>query len=256
VKEAQPKVLLITGGTGSIGSELAIQALTLNWKVVIQGSHGSTVDVLVSELQFRFGKSNIAGVVADIKIEGAIEQFVREAAAQFGRIDAIADCLVTGPDQGRIAGPFENIDSEAYLPFAELSIVYLERLVFFALPFLKQSRGALTALVSDAGLFPAPRQSLIGAARAGAIGFIKNIALEIACSGVRANCISLSYVEDTKSFEKLNAQGFDRIEKARKRAGLGLPTPEDITPLILFLCGDGAKRLTGQVISINGGLNA
>jgi 3-oxoacyl-[acyl-carrier protein] reductase len=46
------------------------------------------------------------------------------------------------------------------------------------------------------------------------------------------------------------------MERARARAGLGLPKPADIAPLVLFLCGPGAQRITGQVISINGGMNA
>jgi NAD(P)-dependent dehydrogenase (short-subunit alcohol dehydrogenase family) len=46
------------------------------------------------------------------------------------------------------------------------------------------------------------------------------------------------------------------MEKAAKRAGLGLPTPRDIAPMTVFLCTDGAAKITGQVISVNGGLNA
>ena len=47
-----------------------------------------------------------------------------------------------------------------------------------------------------------------------------------------------------------------RADAARQRAGLGLPTPADIAPMALFLCSKGAARITGQIISINGGLNA
>ena len=47
-----------------------------------------------------------------------------------------------------------------------------------------------------------------------------------------------------------------RAGAARERAGLGLPTPADIAPLVLFLCGTGAVKITGQIISVNGGLNA
>ena len=55
------------------------------------------------------------------------------------------------------------------------------------------------------------------------------------------------------SAERLGSQ---RRARAAARAGLGLPTADDIAPAILFLCGDGARRMTGQVLSINGGLNA
>jgi len=47
-----------------------------------------------------------------------------------------------------------------------------------------------------------------------------------------------------------------RAGSAFDKAGLGLPTPKDIAPMALFLCGPGAAKITGQVISINGGLNA
>jgi NAD(P)-dependent dehydrogenase (short-subunit alcohol dehydrogenase family) len=50
--------------------------------------------------------------------------------------------------------------------------------------------------------------------------------------------------------------GQSRMETAAKRAGLGLPTPADIAPMTVFLCGPGAARITGQIISVNGGLNA
>ena len=72
--------------------------------------------------------------------------------------------------------------------------------------------------------------------------------------GVRVHCISPSYVRDTPVFEKRATSG--RGEAAAQRAGLGLPTPKDIAPLVLFLCGPDAAKITGQIISVNGGLNA
>lgn len=249
------RVLLVTGGTGSIGRAVVEQALGEGWSVVIQGRRQATVNSLLDRLRSRFPEAGIAGFTADITATGAVEQLVREAANCHGRIDAVVDCLVTGPKQGGVTGPFATTDPAAYLPFAELSIVYLERLSFALLPWLKQARGCLVTVVSDAGLFPAPRQALIGAARAGAVGFVKNFAKEAARDGVRAHCISLSFVENTTTADKLAASGSSRLESARARAGLGLPSPSDIAPLALFLCGGAAERMTGQVISINGGLN-
>ena len=250
------KVLLITGGTGSIGRVLAEQALADGWRVIVHGSTEATVNSSVEALGQCHPANQVRGIVVNITRPGAIEELINSAAAQFGTIDAIADCLVTGPKQGGVTGPFEATNPASYLGFAEYSIVYLEQLTHAAIPFLKASKGAMVTLVSDAGLFPAPRQAIIGAARAAAISFIKNLSLEVARDGVRANCISLSYVENTRSFNKLAKAGFDRAEKARKKAGLGLPTPQDIAPAILFLCSQQAQKITGQVVSINGGLNS
>jgi NAD(P)-dependent dehydrogenase (short-subunit alcohol dehydrogenase family) len=66
------------------------------------------------------------------------------------------------------------------------------------------------------------------------------------------HAVSPSFVEGTPAASR----SAERLAKARARAGLGLPTPADIAPLALFLCGSGAARMTGQVISVNGGLNA
>jgi NAD(P)-dependent dehydrogenase (short-subunit alcohol dehydrogenase family) len=248
-------VLLVTGGTGSIGSEVASQACAAGWTVIVHGSRQSTVTAILDNLQRRFEASNVAGIVIDIQEKDGVTQLVEQAAAQFGRIDAVIDCLVTGPASGGITGPFPGTDPAAYLPFAEHSIVYLQRLFFGVLPWLVKSKGCMVTMISDAAIFPAPNQALIGAARAAAVGFVKNVAVEVAREGVRVHCVSLSYVEGTRVFDKLIAEGSTRIEKARDRAGLGLPKPADIAPLAIFLCGDGARLMTGQVISINGGMN-
>lgn len=256
MKRHEKPVMLIAGGTGSIGSEVAAQAIAADWKVVVQGSSEGSVNTALGRLRAGFEADDIKGVVADIRSDNAIEELVEQSAACFGRIDAVVDCLVTGPESGGITGPFETTEPENYLPFVQYSIVYLQRLAFAALPWLKKSRGCLVAFASDAGVFAAPGQSLIGSARAATAGFVRNLALDVAREGVRVHCIAPGFVDQTRTADKLAQSGADRLEKARKRAGLGLPTPRDIAPLVLFLCGDGARRITGQVISINGGLNA
>ena len=253
--ESPAPVMLITGGTGSIGSEIAAQALASGWAVVIHGRRLETVSAVLEQLSKDSPAAPVAGVVADIAAEDTVEGLVATAAEQFGRLDAVVDCLVTGPAGARVVGPFDTTDSDGYLPLLELSVVAFQKLARAALPWLRQQGGCLVAFVSDAGVFPAPRQALIGAARAGTVGFVKNLAAEVARDGVRVHCVSPSFVEGTTTARKLADSARDRLEKARRRAGLGLPTPADIAPLVLFLCGDGARRVTGQVISINGGLN-
>ena len=87
------------------------------------------------------------------------------------------------------------------------------------------------------------------------MAFVRNLAVEAARDKVRVHCISPSYVVDTPVFDRFAAVA-NRAERARERAQLGLPSPEDIAPMTLFLCGPGAAKITGQIISINGGLNA
>lgn len=249
------RVMLVSGGTGSIGSVIAAQALAAGWRVALHGSTTKSLAAILAGLLASAPAEQRRGFPADIKQPGAIEHLVAAVGAWAGRIDAVIDCVSTGP-ANRISGAFADTEPEGYAAFMALSVVNLQYLAHAALPWLKRGGGTLIAFASDAGRFAAPRQSLIGASRAGIMGFVRNLATEVARDGVRVHCISPSFVEATKTAQRLEQASTDRLDKARRRAGLGLPTPADIAPLVLFLCSEGARCITGQVISVNGGLNA
>lgn len=245
-----PRVMLIAGGTGSIGGEIARQATSAGWHVALHGRTTATLDAAAARLQL---SGQWTGFAADIQSEN-VAALVERVGTRVGRIDAVVDCVSTGPKG--IVGRFPSTDPQAYASFYDLSVAHLQRLAHASLPWLQRQGGTLIAFASDAGRFAAPNQTMIGTSRAAIMAFVRNLAVEVARDGVRAHCVSPSYVEDTESFAQITAQGSTRIEQARRKAGLGLPTPADIAPLVLFLCGDGARRITGQVISVNGGLNA
>lgn len=244
----EQKVMLIAGGSGSIGSAIALLALSQGWKVALHGRNPEKLQTIVTGLSYL---GTLDGFVADIWEEDAAETLVAEVAEQYGRIDAVIDCTATGPLG--ISGLFPETSPETFGDFLNVSVGWVQRLAHAAYDFLAEEGGTLIAFVSDAGIYAAPRQTLIGAARAGTIGFVRNLAVEAARDGIRAHVISPSFVEGSESARRM---GSERMAKAAKRAGLGLPTAEDIAPLALFLCGDGAAKMTGQVISVNGGLNA
>ena len=135
---------------------------------------------------------------------------------------------------------------------AALVLGVFEQLCFAAMPHLAEKGGTIVTFASDAGRFAAPRQTILGGVFGGIMAFVRNLAVEAARDNVRVHCISPSYVKDTPVFERHSARGNTAVE----RAGLGLPSPKDIAPLALFLCGPDATKMTGQIISVNGGLNA
>ncbi|MFK4871008.1 SDR family NAD(P)-dependent oxidoreductase [Novosphingobium sp. ZW T3_23] len=242
------KVLLLAGGSGSIGSAVARQALAHGWKVALHGRTPDKVASLVTGLSYL---GTVDGFIADIWEEDAAETLIAEVGEQYGRIDAVIDCVSTGPLG--ITGLLPETAPETFGDFLNVSVGWVERLALASYGFLGMQGGTFIALVSDAGIYAAPRQSLIGAARAGTIGFIRNFALEAARDGIRAHALSTSFVEGSESAIRM---GSERMARAARKAGLGLPTADDIAPLALFLCSDGAAKITGQVISVNGGLNA
>ena len=242
------KVMLIAGGSGSIGAAVAREAARQGWAIALHGRSAEKLAPLVEELS---AITEAAPIVLDMWADGSAKAMVAETAARFGHLDAVVDCISTG--RGTITGYFPDTEPDDYTGFYDLSAAWFQRLAHAAYPHLKARGGTLIAFASDAGKFASRRQTIIGAARAAVMGFVRNLAVEAARDKIRVHCISPSYVAGSASAVKM---GSERMAKAEKRAGLGLPSAEDIAPITVFLCGQGAAKITGQIISVNGGLNA
>lgn len=242
--------ILVTGATGAIGFEIAAQAAVAGAVVAVHGSRKDSVSNAIARLADRVPDSRFVPADADFRSPGDIEEMVEKVAGECRRLDAVIHCGIAGAPG--IAGAFDKLDSASFNSHAALVLGSFQQLCFAALPHLSRQGGTIVGFASDAGRFAGPRQAVVGAAFGGIISFVRNLAVETAALGVRVHCISPSFVADTPTFEAHPA----RAGSARSRAGLGLPTPADIAPMALFLCGPGAARITGQVISINGGLNA
>ena len=242
-------VVLVTGATGAIGFEIAAQAAEAGAIVAVHGSSAESVAKAVERLRERVADAQLFAAHADFRAGGAIEAMVEKVAVAAGRIDAVIHCGITGASG--VAGSFAKAEPANFGEHAALVLGSFQTLCYSALPHLLVRGGTIIGFASDAGKFASPRQAIIGAAFGGIMTFVRNLALEVSRHGVRVHCISPSFVADTPVFEKHAA----RAGTAFDRAGLGLPTPKDIAPMALFLCSPGAAKITGQIISINGGLN-
>lgn len=252
-------VILITGATGGIGFEIAAQGAKDGAVIGVHGSRPETADAAIERLKERVPDGRFIAAPGDFRDEGVIEQVIGTVASEGGRLDALIHCATAGPPKGVVAntaGPFARTDYRHFPAVVGTLLGICQQLAHVALPHLIESKGTFISFASDAGRFAAPRQTIVGASFGGIMAFVRNLAMELARDGVRAHCISPSYVLDTPIFDRFSAAAGSRALKAQERAGLGLPTPADIAPMALFLCGPGATKITGQVISINGGLHA
>lgn len=126
------------------------------------------------------------------------------------------------------------------------------------LPRLAEQRsGSIVNLASDAAKVPTPGESVIGAAMASIVTFTRTLAVEAKRDGIRVNAVTPSLIEGTLTGDRAMAGGFSRklFEKARSQAHLGPTEVDDLAELIAFLAGPGSARITGQVISVNGGIS-
>jgi 3-oxoacyl-[acyl-carrier protein] reductase len=242
--------ILVTGASGAIGFEIAAQAAAADAIVGVHGSSAASADAATARLIASVPGARALAAPADFRRPGAIAEMVEKFAGDAGRLDAVIHCGIAGASG--VAGPFAKADPDGFASHAALVLGSFQQLCFAALPHLAERGGTIIGFASDAGRFAAPRQAIVGAAFGGVMAFVRNFALEAAYQGVRMHCLSPSFVADTPVFAAHTA----RAEAARARAGLGLPSPADIAPLALFLCSPGAAKITGQIISINGGLSA
>jgi NAD(P)-dependent dehydrogenase (short-subunit alcohol dehydrogenase family) len=127
------------------------------------------------------------------------------------------------------------------------------------LPGMRNRRGGVIVnMASDAAKTATPGESVIGAAKAAIVMFTRTIAIEEKRYGIRANALTPSLVYGTASTERITSDGFSAklFARAAQQAQLGVPTADDIAALTVFLCSPAAARLTGQAISVNGGISA
>ncbi len=123
---------------------------------------------------------------------------------------------------------------------------------------IARAGGVIVNLASDAAKVATPGEALQGALKAGVVMFSRTLALEASRYGIRVHAITPSVVKGTAAYERIMASEFSQklFAKAESKAKLGVVEPADIAPLVVFLAGPGAAKMTGQAISVNGGISA
>lgn len=248
---------LLAGGTSGIGLEAARHLLAAGVPVVRLAGRNPTRGADALAALKALGKdADIGFLEADCGSPVAATAMAERAAREMGGIDLLVASmggnylpnLLTRTPIEEVA----NIIREDLLPGILACRATLPHLV-------AAGGGTVIAVASDAAKVATPGETVIGAAMAATVQFIRGLAIEGKRDGIRANCVTPSLVEGTPLTERLMAEGTfsSRLfAKARPLAALGPTTPADLAGLIVFLASPAAARITGQAISVNGGISA
>jgi len=128
-----------------------------------------------------------------------------------------------------------------------------------ALPGMRSRKsGTIVSVASDAAKSATPGETIIGAAMSAIVMFSRALAMEAKRDGICVNVAAPSLIADTPITERLMADPFSAalFGKAGRLAHLGVATAAEVAELIVFLSSDAASKITGQTISVNGGISA
>jgi NAD(P)-dependent dehydrogenase (short-subunit alcohol dehydrogenase family) len=256
VKLPSTHVALICGGTAPIGAQIALQVAQAGAGIVVVASRDESRGVaILAELRRNAPTTCFDFIRVDLREQASGASMLDFVEAQYGGLDTYVHCV----PPGAAGGLLENADLDRFRSSLEVGLGALADMCRRVARLIKQrGGGSILIFSSDAGRVASPGHSLVATIQSGVMALTRSLSLELSSDQIRVNCISPTYVRDTPLFDRLmQTPAVARaIEKAAKRAGLGLPAPEDIAPLATFLISPLASKITGQIISVNGGLSA
>jgi NAD(P)-dependent dehydrogenase (short-subunit alcohol dehydrogenase family) len=247
---------MIVGGTAGIGFSTAhLIAKRGESRVVLCGRSPERGLAARAALVAEFPQISVHYIQGDAAVAHDSERMVQEAASRMGGLDALVNCagggvlpkLLSQIATAQVMEVLSSVASCVLLP-ARAAYEYMR----------KQGHGSIVCLASDAGKIATPGESVIGAGMAAIAMFCRGMAIEAKRDGVRVNCVTPSIVRGTPLYARLQADPFSHklFAKAEELALLGVASAEDVAELIAFLIGPGARKMTGQTISVNGGISA
>ena len=238
------RVALITGASGAIGSAIA-RALSAKGIAVALHSNSNTskAEALAQEL----APAPAAVFTADLSSPEQCKQLVQNVLAKWGRIDILVN------NAGRLNDATVSfMTDEQWASSIELNLNAPFRLMReVSMPMARQRWGRIVSLASDAGRMGSANRSNYAAAKEGLVGLTRSAAREMAGLGIRVNAVSPGFIESPMTANIPPVKMKDILREIPTRR---LGKPQDVAALVAFLCSDEADYITGQIISIDGGL--
>jgi NAD(P)-dependent dehydrogenase (short-subunit alcohol dehydrogenase family) len=247
--------VLITGGTSGVGLATAHRFVDAGaTRIALIGRNAERGKEACAAVLAAAPKVDVHFVAGDANDPAQAVAAATAAHDLLGGIDVLVNSTTAFYTPGLLRDiPVEDI--AAMFTGQALAPMHMCRAV---LPWLAaQHSGSIINIASDAAKVPTPGETVLGAAMAAIVTFTRTLAVEAKRDGIRVNAVTPSLIEGTTTGERALAGGFSKklFEKARSQAHLGPTHPEDLAELIVFLAGPGAARITGQVISVNGGIS-
>jgi len=236
---------LVTGGGSGIGRAIAERLAAEGARVAIADIDGDGAKRAAAEI----GKGAIA-IRLDVSDSGSVRAGVGEALAQLGKLEA----LVNNAGWDKVE-PFVKASEETWDKVLAINLrgpIAVTRAVLDGM--LERRAGWIVSISSDAGRVGSSGEVVYSAAKAGLIGFSKALAREVARANVHVNVVCPGPT-NTPLLAQVGADNPNLVQALGRAVPFGrIGEPEDLAGAVAFLLSDDAAFITGQTLSVSGGL--
>jgi NAD(P)-dependent dehydrogenase (short-subunit alcohol dehydrogenase family) len=256
-RDISGKTVLITGGASGIGKTTALAFAKEGAKIVVTTDKNiSGADETVRIIREAGGEAVF--IKCNVSVEHEVEELISGIVKAFGRLDFAFNNAGVGPDGKRVPVlPITDLTEEIWDKTIDVNL----KGAFFCMKheirqMIKQGNGgSIVNTASIGGLKFIPDFGAYAASKSGLIGLTKTAALECAAKGIRINVVCPGPTGGTLLMENITAcnpeQGLEQgIPMGR------IATTEEIANTVLWLCSGDASFITGQTISVDGGITA
>ncbi len=239
------KIAVVTGAGSGIGRATAEALAAAGATVVCADINRETGEETAAALRAAGGRADYRPV--DLTDAGSIEAFAQEVAAKHGAVDV----LVNGAGWGK-THPFWEGTPELWERVIALNFVGPMRLTRALLPaMIERGSGKIVNISSDAGRVGSLGETVYAGAKGGLIAFTKSLARETARYNINVNCVCPGPTETPLLFA-VPEKHLDAFKKAIPFRRFAKPT--EVAAAVVFFASDQSSYVTGQVLSVSGGL--
>lgn len=248
-QDLRGRVAIVSGGSSGIGRAIALELAYCGVHIAFNyiADEQSEADAVRTAQQLKELEVRVFARECDVRDRAAVERFVDDAVEELGRLDILINNAGIASDRA-----LWRLSDEQWNEVIDTNLTgafYMTRAVA---PFLRRQQdgkivnvSSIHAIRSEFGV------TSYAASKAGMLALTRSSAVELGPSNVNVNAVAPGYIRTTRLTDGVPAEILDR---AREKAVLGrLGDPQDVAHVVVFLCSELARHITGAVVPIDGG---